>query len=247
MKIKKIRYGTIDITRSHFLIYFNPDPGGDPSIRQPIAILSSADFVSNMRLELLTHNINDMLSLELMHKELNYYLFELKNRDNIEYLKYSCSTISNLFYSKIVFNYIEKIDSNNILYYFITRSKQIGIYNNLSVTEMQKRYVKITVERIFGVALEKSSKSDAINYNNDLYAFFELVFHKTPLANNFEINDPFTIIVFSKWLSRLNISEITNILNFLKKINLVNNFDIDIFLKLYHSNSKNYKCIQACT
>jgi len=242
----KIRYGTVDITRPHFLINYTPDPGGDPSSRRPIAILSSAQSITDLRLELLTCNVDDMPVLEMIHQKINFYLFELKNKDNVEYLKYYCTTLSNLAYSHIIFNYIKKIHKNNIFYYLITRSKQMGIYNNPSVTNMQQRYVEITVERLFGEVLDHDILCNTVDYNKDLYDIYDLIFFlKVPLADNFKITDAFTIVEFSKWLDKLDNSAYCNILNYLIKIRLLKKADVDRFLKLFIENKRQYQGIST--
>lgn len=232
-KTQKIKFGNVDISQPHFLISHSPEYGCEGWA--PIGVLSTARTVEEMRLALLVHDIKDRPAIDLMIKELSFYLSELKEDDQILYLIYHCSTISNI-YSNIHFSYIESINKNNIIYYILTESKLNCIYNNKSFSDINQRYLDITVNKLFADALNKNSYNDS--YNDTLYYFHDLIFKKVPSVNNFEIHDQPTVLEFAKLLSGMEIDKFCNILNYLKKIKLVKINEIDSLLNFFNVNRR---------
>ena len=149
---KKVKFGDMNLTKPHFLISYSPEYGCEGW--KPKAVLSAASTVEEMRLALLVHDISDRPAIDLMLKEISFYLFELKENDTIAYLIYHCSTMSNV-YSNIHFSYIKSINKNNFIYYIITECKLQCIYNNNSFYVIKDKYLNITVKHIFNNALNK--------------------------------------------------------------------------------------------
>ncbi len=139
-------------------------------------------------------------------------------------------------YSNIHFSYIESINKNNIIYYILTESKLQCIYNNKSFSDINQRYLDITVNKLFADALNKNSYNDS--YNDTLYYLHDLIFNKVPSVNNFEVHDQPTVVEFAKLLSGMEIDKFCNILNYLKKIKLVKINEIDSLLNFFNVNRR---------
>ena len=124
-KAQKIKYGEVDITKPHFGLYY-----GDPSLNESyelIMVLSVAKTVDEIKMCLLVHDISYMNAVRDVENEINYYL-SLNHPDPIRYLiNYHCRCALANVYSKVRFNFVEKITKDNILYYFNTQSKIINI------------------------------------------------------------------------------------------------------------------------
>jgi hypothetical protein len=236
--MEKIKYGEVDITQLHFGLYY-----GDPSSNESyelIMVLSVAKTINEMKMCLLVHDISYMNAVKDVENEINYYL-SLNHPDPIGYLiNYHCNCALANVYSKVRFNFVEKITKNNILYYFKTQSKIINIYNNSYVFEYKKKYFSICVDNIFNQALERKIQNTVFDYNNNLLHLYEIIFFKVPTANQFELSELPSIVEFSKWLYKLEIINFCNILNYLKKIKLINSRNIDSLLRLFLLNKKQY-------
>ena len=124
---KKVKFGEVDITKPHFGLYY-----GAPSSNESyelIMVLSVAKTVDEMKMCLLVHDISYMNAVKDVENEINYYL-SLNHPDPIGYLiNYHCNCALANVYSKIRFNFVEKITKDNILYYFKTQSNILNIYN----------------------------------------------------------------------------------------------------------------------
>jgi len=232
-------YYKVELFRPHFLISYHTEYGSEDS--KALAVLSLARTVDDMRLALLVHDIKFKPILERMHSKLNYYLYELNEQNPIGYLIYHCSTLSNLAYSHIRFAFVENINKNNILYYIDTQSKLIGTYNNPFVSELQHRYMDVVVNGLFKNVLNSDNQQNAKIYNQDLYHLHNSIFNELPNHDGFEITEPLTILEFSKLLSTMQIRKFGNILNYLKKIKLLNRNDLNRMLKLFSMNHKQYQ------
>lgn len=230
-KQRRVKYGTVDITSPHFLVSRSDKPN---SPRKPIAVLSIAETVEDMRLALLVHDAEEWPWLEKMHQKLSYYLFELK--ESVGYLIYHCGTLSNA-YDEIYLSYIENIDCNNILYFILTHSKLLNVYNNSTVFNLNNYYVDIIVNNIFKNALGNNSYN-VENYNSNLNLLQKLIYNDITLINNFKLTETVPIPKFSQIISKLNINEFCNILSYLKKLRLLSMNDAMAFLEFYYVNNK---------
>ena len=235
---QKIKYGEVDITKPHFGLYY-----GDPSSNESyelIMVLSVAKTVDEIKMCLLVHDISYMNAVRDVENEINYYL-SLNHPDPIRYLiNYHCRCALANVYSKVRFSFVETITKNNILYYFQTQSKILNIYNSSSVFEYKKKYFAICIDNIFYQVLERKIQNAVSDYNNNLLHLYEIIFSKVPTANQFELSELPSIVEFSKWLYKLEISSFCNILNYLKKIKLITSGNVDNLLKLFYLNKKQY-------
>jgi len=234
-KLKKNKFGDVDLTKPHFGIYYGNNSSND--IYELIMVLSVAQTVDEMRLCLLVHDITYEQVIKEVQNEISYYLFGLKNPDPIGYLIYHCQTLANA-YSNVRFSFVQKIHKNNILYYFNARPKQLNIYNDSFTTAFQRRYFELSVDQIYELAIGRDIQGRAANYNKDLYDIYEIIFFKLIQIDNLEIIETPTIVEFSKWLSKLKVLDFCNILNYLNKVKLVNFADVERLLKLYHLNAR---------
>ena len=236
--MKKIKYGEVDITQLHFGLYY-----GDPSSNESyelIMVLSVAKTVDEMKMCLLVHDISYMNAVKDVENEINYYL-SLNHPDPIGYLiNYHCNCALANVYSKVRFSFVKKITKDNILYYFKTKSKVLNIYNSSSVFEYKKKYFAICVDDIFNQVLERKIQNTVIDYNKNLLHLYEIIFYKVPTTDNFELGELPSIVEFSKWLYKLEISSFCNILNYLKKTKLITSGNVDNFLRLFYLNKKQY-------
>lgn len=229
-----IAYGEVDIRSAHFLLSYSEECGGIDW--EPIAVLSIEKEVEDMRLQLLVHNIRFRSAIDLMQKELHYYLFELNNPDNIGYLISHCYSLSNV-YSRIHSTFIDRIDKENLFYYILTDAKLKGIFNTVAVTSLQQRLAEITVDFLFAEALDKELY-DTDQYNKDLYYFFELLVKELPSFRGFHVADKPTLIEFSESIAKLPSMEFCNIIRYLKKAKLIKGGNIDRLLYFYCKNEK---------
>lgn len=236
-------YSKVDLSRPHFLIYHSTELGCNDW--RPIAVLSDAPTVADMQLALLTHDAVDLPVLKMMHKELNFYLLELKNTDPGAYLQYHCSTTSNI-YSRIHFSYIENIHKKNIFYFIETECKLLGLHNTAPVMILQEKYVDIIVNNLFGDALGLADNQFYGSiYNDNLIILHDLCFNGIPTVNNFKIDEPLTLVEFSKKIAGLDIRYFCNIINYLKKIKLLKFKDVKEVLYFYHLNKKQHQDLQT--
>ena len=237
-KAQKIKYAVVDITKPHFGLYY-----GDPSSNESyelIMVLSVAKTINEMKMCLLVHDIFYIKAVKDVENEINYYL-SLNHPDPIGYLiNYHCNCALANVYSKIRFNFVEKITKDNILYYFKTQSKILNIYNTSSVFEFKRRYFLICVDNIFNQVLEKQIQNTVSDYNKNLLHLYEIIFYKVPTTDNFELGELPSIVEFSKWLYKLEISSFCNILNYLKKTKLITSGNVDNLLRLFYLNKKQY-------
>lgn len=237
-KAQKIKYGEVDIKRQHFGLYY-----GDPSSNESyelIMVLSVAKTIDEIKMCLLVHDISYMNAVKDVENEINYYL-SLNHPDPIQYLiSYHCNCALANVYSKVRFSFVQKITKNNILYYFETQSKILNLYNSSSVYEFKRRYFLICVDDIFNQVLERKIQNTVIDYNKNLLHLYEIIFYKVPTTDQFELSELPSIVEFSKWLYKLEIKSFCNIINYLKKIKLLNSGNVDNFLKLFYSNKKQY-------
>ena len=234
---QRIAFGKVDISKGHFLLSHSKTPTDN---WVPTCVLSDAYHVDNMLLSVLIHNIKDKPILEMTLKELHLYLFELKNKNNIDYLHTHIQSFSNA-YGPIHFSYIREINKNNIFYFIETECKLMGIHNTCPVEIIQDKFVDIAINRLFETALDSVNQLDAAVYNQDLYSLHDLIFKGIPTANNFEIPDPLTLIDFSRKMAALSILDFANMLNYLKKIKLLKLKDVKGMLNLFYVNHKQYK------
>ena len=236
--MKKIKYGEVDITKPHFGLYY-----GDPSSNESyelIMVLSVAKTINEMKMCLLVHDISYMNAVKDVENEINYYL-SLNHPDPIRYLiNYHCRCALANVYSKVRFSFVETITKNNILYYFQTQSKILNIYNSSSVFEYKKKYFAICIDNIFYQVLERKIQNAVSDYNNNLLHLYEIIFFKVPTTGSFELVELPSIVEFSKWLYKLEISSFCNILNYLKKTKLITSGNVDNLLRLFYLNKKQY-------
>lgn len=243
-KIKKIKFGDVDLTKPHFAISWGSNNA--PDSYELIMVLNTAATVDQMRVFLLVHDIKYEQAIKEVQNEISYYLYGLNNPDPIGYLiHYHCRSLANA-YSNVRFSFVEKIHKNNILYYLLNRTKQLNIYNNSSATNMQRRYFEISVDQLVAVALDRNGVSNVVDYNKDLFDLYELIFCKIPMTDNFIITDTFTIVEFSGWLNRLKNIEFCNILIYLKKIKLIKHKETERYLKLFYMNNKQHQKVTTC-
>ena len=231
-KIKTIEQGDVNIAEPHFLISYSDNYGVDNW--RSIAVLSlSLQNVNDMRLALLLYGIDDTI-IEMMHRELNFYLFQLKNSSVLEYLIFHCSSMSNI-YSNIHFTYVQEINKNNFLYYIKTQSKLLGIFFNSFIADIQQCYLQHEVKLIFDKALYKTNPDAVEDYNKNLNYFYRLIFIVLPKQKGFIINDKFNLVELSQYISTISIKEFSYILNYLRHAGLKNS-GIMRLLKFYHTN-----------
>lgn len=244
MTIKRfIKYGDVNIGQQpHLLISYSDKP--DVEWRH-IALLSLAPTIQELKLELLVHQIEFMPILEMMNSSLRFFLFELKNDNNISYLCHYSSGIGNV-YSKIHYTYISNISKNNILYYLNTKSKQLCIWNHSSVNKIEQHYVDILVDSLFNEGIGKAKQEYASIYNDNLNKLFSLVFKDLPEMDNFQIAEKPTLIEFAQFLSTLNINQFCNIINLLLKVKFVSKKQVADMLIFYHVNSKHQQHSKTC-
>ena len=236
--MEKIKYGEVDITQLHFGLYY-----GDPSSNESyelIMVLSVAKTINEMKMCLLVHDISYMNAVRDVENEINYYL-SLNHPDPIRYLiNYHCRCALANVYSKVRFSFVETITKNNILYYFQTQSKILNIYNSSSVFEYKKKYFAICIDNIFYQVLGRQIQNTVSDYNKNLPHLYEIIFYKVPTTDNFELGELPSIVEFSKWLYKLEISSFCIILNYLKKTKLITSGNVDNLLRLFYLNKKQY-------
>jgi len=234
MAIKRsIEYGPVDLTRPHLLLSFFEDYGVAAS--RPVAVLSPAQAVEDMRLSLLFHDIESEYIIGLIQNKLTCILYKHNHPDPLLYILCYCDSFMNLVYSNIRLSKVKNIHKNNILYYIKTKSKLVGI-PPAAASEMQDRYIEVVVNSLFENVLNSGNHQDFEIYNQDLYHFQSLIFNDLPSKDGFEIEEPLSIIEFAKLLSTVEINDFCYILLYLKKIKLLGRNDHDRFLSMYHLN-----------
>ena len=89
-------YGKVDIgTQPYFVISYSDTYESDWI---PIALMSVAHEVKDLRLALLTHSADDRPFLDMVQEELRFYFLELREEHPVRYLVYhATSTISNIY------------------------------------------------------------------------------------------------------------------------------------------------------
>jgi len=243
-KKKQITFGKVDIAKSHFLLTYSEKPADQ---WRPVGVLSNADYVDDMRLSILIHDIKDKPILDKMLRELHFYLFELKNKNNIDYLHVHIASLSNVAYGPIHFSFIPKIDKHNIFYFIETECKLMGIYNTAPVTILQERYVDVVVNNLFGYALDSANQFDGAVYNENIIMLNSYIFNAMPAASNFIIDDALSLVEFSKKLAELDIRDFCNIINYLRKIKLLKLKDVKTMLVFFAANKKLHHNFKTCS
>jgi len=240
---RSIKHGKVNISNQpHFLIFYSEDMGCKDWF--PVAVLSMANnTVDEMRLALLVHDIKYLNVVDMVKRELNFYLFKLNNPDPVDYLRYHCQTMSNI-YSNIHFNLIEKISKDNIFYYVETESKLLGLHNTVPVSTLQEKHVDIIVNNLFVEALGPYNQFDGVAYNENLIMLHDLCFNGIPTVNNFAIDDPLTLVELSQKLATLDIRCFCNVINYLRKIKLLKLKDVKRMLSFYYLNRKQYQDLE---
>ena len=196
-----------------------------------IMVVSIERHVHEMKMELLVHDLKYEKAIADVVNEINYYLFELKNPDPIGYLIYHSQNALANVYSTVRFTYVENITKNNILFYLITRCKQLCIYDDSSAIDIQKKLVDYQILKLFNYNIDLNHPS---KFNQNFNELLEIINNKLPTHDNFDLNYNFTVFEFSRWLASLDSCQLANILNYLKKIKLVNPSDIFKFIEVYH-------------
>lgn len=135
----KNQYGSVSVTEPHFIIAWSDQIGADDW--KDFALLSMAFTPSEMKLELLYSSVDEEI-LDKLHREIDFYLYELENNDPISYLEYHCQTLSNV-YSHIHFSLIDRIDQASFQYYIITRSRQLGICDSSLARDLAENLLPI--------------------------------------------------------------------------------------------------------
>lgn len=243
MKEKSITFGRVDVSQPHFLLTYSEKPA---DTWRPIGVVSNADHVDDMCLSILIHDIKDKPILDKMLRELHFYLFELKNKNNIEYLHVHITSLSNAI-GPIRFSYIPKINKNNIFYFIETESKLMGIYFTAPVTILQEKYVDVIVDNLFNDALGPANQIDGATYNEYLMMLHALCFYDIPTANNFIIDDPLSLVEFSNKLAALDVRDFCNIINYLRKIKLLKLKDVKTMLVFFAANKKLHHNLKTCS
>ena len=238
-KTAKIKQGSVDISNPYILISYSDEYGVDDWI--PIAVLSVAQTVEQMRLEMLydDDDIHDSI-LKMMHEELRFYLFELDNPCNISYLLYHCSTMANI-YSNIHFKFIEKITASNLMHYIRTKSQLDRICFTSMIGNIQDMYTQAMTLSLWDSALDTNfTHRTKDQFNNSLNELYKILFVKLPEHDGFEIGDQdrFNLIEFSSYLAELDIADFSYILNYLMHLQLIGQKDIPKMLNFFYQNKR---------
>lgn len=133
------QYGSVKITDPHFIIAWSPEIGADGW--EDFALLSWSPTPEQMKLEILYHTVDDEI-LDELHREIDFYLYALKNTDPVGYLEYHCAVLANV-YSHIHFNRVGKITLRAFRYYVIKRSLQLGIYESGLVRDLTENLMPL--------------------------------------------------------------------------------------------------------
>ncbi len=229
---QKVHFGKINISNPHFAIYFSDN---ETSHWELIGLLSVAQMVEDIRLALYTKKVQNPNVYKLLQNELHFYLYELKNPNPISYLIYHCSTLSNV-YSKIHFSFIPEITKDNLIYYIKTNSKFIGIYDDKNVSILQEKYFNIIFDNIYKKAIGKYN-IDKNNYNYQLQVLNEYLFNELPRVGQFQLEEGMTNEELSQFISKLQILDFCNILNYLLKIKIMKRKEIENMLIFFYVNS----------
>ena len=233
---KKIKFGEVDLTKPHFCISWKNNLISDDY--KVIMVLSVAETVDEMRLCLLEHDISFEDAINSILYQVNYYLYELKNYDPILYLIYHSKQSFANVYSNVRFIYIDEIVKENILYYIITRSKHLCIYNDSSTTEIIKNLVDYQILKLFNYNIDLNYPS---KFNENFNELLEIINNILPNLDNFDLNYNFTVFEFTRWLASLDSYQFANMLNYFKKIKLVKPSDILKFIEVYDQAKSEYQ------
>jgi len=232
---RSIKHGKVNISNQpHFLIFYSEDMGCKDWF--PVAVLSMANTVE-MRLALLVHDIKYLNVVDMVKRELNFYLYELNKPDPVDYLCYHCSTMANI-YSHVHFQFIPRIDKNNIFYFIEKSSMLLGLHNTAPVSTLQEKYVDAIVDNLFNDAIGLANQLDGAVYNENLIMLHDLCFNGIPTVNNFEIVEPLTLVELSQKLATLDIRCFCNVINYLRKMKLLKLKDVKKMLVFFAVNKK---------
>lgn len=239
-KTEKIKQGVVDIGQPHLLISYSPNLGCDGWV--PVAVLSAARSVAEIRFALLGDNIHEDI-LKKVNSELAFYLYEKHEIDPVAYLfHYHVCQMANI-YSHVHFTAINGISSGNIIYYLNTMAKLARIHNNAKLRELQKQYVQLAIDVLFEKALDREKRLDHFDFNRKLSSLYNIIFNIIPQRQYFEMSGILTIVEFSTFLAKMKINDFCNILNYLKHDKLIKNNEIGKLLQVYCMNQNMHKKI----
>lgn len=227
MNTNKLRYGNVDPNKEFFSISWRENSQTEDY--HQIMIVSADSEVSQIKMELLVHDLKYEKAIKEVVNELNYYLFELNHSDPIGYLIYHCQTMANVYFT-VRFTYVNNISKNNILFYIITRSKQLCIYNDSFATDIINKLVDYQILKLFNYNIDLNYPS---KFNHNFNELLEIINNRLPSHDNFDLNYNFTIFEFSRWLSTLDCYQFANILNYFKKMKLIKTGDILRYIEVY--------------
>ena len=234
----KISFGDVDITKPHFCLYWRDSVYKDDY--QLIMVLSIDQNIYNMKLFLLVHDISYEQAVKDIQKEVNFYLFELQNHNPLAYLLHHSGQLANV-YGKVMFVYVDKITTKNLLYYITTKAQQVNAVTCNNASVIVEKYISHYVSNLIDKPFNKYQYE---NYNVNLNHFHDLIINKLPEHDNFTLNQFFTIIEFAKWLEKLDIYQFASVLGYLKKIRLIKQTDIQPFIAVYHHVKKTCRNVE---
>lgn len=226
---KKVKFGEVDLTKPHFCISWRNNLISDDY--KVIMVLSIAETVDEMRLCLLEHDISFEEAIMSIQNEVNYYLYELKNHDPAGYLIYHSKQAMANIYSTVRFTYVNEIVKENILYYIVTRCRQICIFDDSQTNDILREILDYQILKLFNYNIDLNNPS---KFNHNFNELLEIINNKLPINDNFDLNFNFTVFEFSRWLAKLDCYQFANTLNYLKKIKLIKPGDILKYIEVYH-------------
>ena len=225
---KKVKFGDVDLTKPHFCISWRNNLISDDY--KAIVVLSIAKTVDEMRVCLLEHDISFEEPIKSILNEINYYLYELKNNDPAGYLIYHSKQALANIYSNVMFTYVDDIVKDNILYYIITRCKQLCIFNDSNANDILNKIFDYQVFKLFNYNIDLNHPS---KFNHNFNELLDIINNKLQTHDNFDLNYNFTVFEFSRWIAHLDSNQFANILNYFKKIKLVKPGDILRYIEVY--------------
>lgn len=228
MSTNKLKYGPIGINKEFFSISWRDNLQVDEF--HQIMVVSIDRNVHEIKMELLVHDLKFEKAIADVVNEINYYLFELMKPDPIGYLIYHSQQAMANVYSTVRFTYVENITKNNILFYLVTRCKQLCIYKDSFATDIQKRLVDYQILKLFNYNIDLNNPS---KFNKNFNDLLDIINNKLPVHDNFDLNYRFTVFEFTRWLASLDSYQFANILNYFKKIKLIKTGDIMKFIEVY--------------
>jgi hypothetical protein len=187
----------------------------------PIAILTMAPTVEQM--QLVTFPNVDQDILEMMDRELHFYLHELKNPDPQSYLIYHGNVLANV-YTNIHTSFVERIDFHNFGHFIYSQSKIHGCYYNSMASGLFENFTSI-VSHYLNLKANNDpwvEQVHTVKFDQNLRLLHRIFFTKLKDRYGLEL-PPFNGIQLAKYIcdSDMDLEVFCNMLNLFYSDNII--------------------------